>query len=321
MRIVHALPTLEPGGVTSVALDLARSAGGRHDVAIGVLRPGDWDARAQALGLEVFPLLRSARTRRADVIHAHQRIVGLQGALLGQGAVVEHVHNVISGHRLLSYRGDRVIAVANHVSDHLRREYPRVAAKLDVIWNGVSAPVDPRTAAERSTGAIDVIGVGRLVPQKDPLRFLGFVARLRDEGVDVRASWIGDGPLSPQFDDAVAALRLHPVVTRGNWIGREQLAERLRAADLLALSSRWEGLPLVGLEALSVGTPVLTTEIGDLSDTLRRDLDMPRFDAPVAAVTAWLARPELRTLAYETWRRDFSVDVMARHWEALYDRL
>lgn len=109
-----------------------------------------------------------------------------------------------------------------------------------------------------------IISVGRLDTQKDPhLMFEAFlkVARRR------KVAWlvVGDGVLRPELERRIASAGLGRQVHLLGLKSPAQVADLLRAADLYALSSAYEGMPMALLEALGSGLPVVTTAVGEVA--------------------------------------------------------
>lgn len=212
-----------------------------------------------------------------DVLHAHGLKAGwLASQMRGDTPVVVSVHNVVldevrgraapvlrAFERALPRRVDRVIAVSEDIAQRLR-------APNAVVVPPAGPPPVPRRSAEevrRDLGAgLDdflVVAVARLHPQKDLPILLEAVARLVGR-VPVRLAVVGEGPEDARLRRRAADLGIeHAVVFTGP---RPNAADELAAADVVAISSRWESGPLVLVEAMLLGRPVVTTPVGLASD-------------------------------------------------------
>ncbi|WP_333892275.1 glycosyltransferase family 4 protein [Mycolicibacterium gadium] len=330
-RIVLATDRLSPGGVSHFVLQLAnhfRARGCQVDVMS--LRPGEWDHRLVESGVDVHtvPSRKVVELiRSADVIHCQQRILGLLAVLLGARArTIEHVHNVMSGHRLLSFRASTIIAVSNHVRSGLQSHYPRLANRhLSVVSNGArKRPGDPLPFGRR---CYDIVGVGRFEEQKDPLAFLDLVARLHRHNAGLRAVWIapGAGSLQQQFIDHQRLLGLNDVVTVAQGGTHEATRDLIAQSKVFLMTSKWEGLPLAALEALASGTPVVTTPCGEIADIIGNggcgavlDSDLDAGTSALISLTCDRSLWESNSANAFSVADDFSEDGMTAMVERIY---
>jgi len=161
-------------------------------------------------------------------------------------------------------RADGVITVSADGRDDLLAGFSVDPARVTVIYNPVITPEFP----ERSRAPVDhpwlsgdgppvLMGVGRLAHQKDFPTLLEGFARLRQQR-RVRLIILGEGPLREELEERASALGisedvdLHGAVPDAlPWLAR---------ANLFVLSSRYEGLPNVLVEALAVGAPAVSTD-------------------------------------------------------------
>ena len=282
LRVVHVLDSFTAGGAQAVAVQLGAwlAARGAQVHLLGAAGPLATDAR-RALGpshVHVRPgtvavggsvgrfvaglraLDRTCREVRPHVLHAHQRREALQCLLVGARhgvPVVEHAHTFLPrpSLRALSFRSAAVFAVSDHVGAMVADRFGRRDGVL-VVGNAPARTSDRPVLPAPPPGGrpLRILGLGRLVEQKDPLRFVRVVAAAA-RIVDVEAVWHGDGPL---LDEARAlASRLGaPVVFAGH---ADDVPARIDAADALLMTSAWEGLPLVVLEAFARHRPVVAT--------------------------------------------------------------
>ncbi len=284
ISVIHAVDSMTGGGAQQVVIDLTNwSLASGHAVAI-VGRDGARASRIPSgaaffrVASRSFPgyviaLLRACRKVGPTVLHAHQRrealACGIVGRLLGI-PVVEHAHTVLPTQRLrrLSYRSARIFSVGPAVTRMLVERFRVEPARITTIGNLVPAAAfenartrRPGRARRRRAGEKVVLGVGRLEPQKDPHRFVDIVAEL---GGGFRGVWFGDGSLreavSRRISDTDAAVHLAGPT--------DAIIDELDAADCLLVTSRWEGTPLVMLEAFARGLPVIGVDAPGTRDLL-----------------------------------------------------
>lgn len=181
---------------------------------------------------------------------------------------------------------DQVWCVRESGVATLRARYPGPAEQVSFIPTWVDETVfHPVAEAERlalrarlaaqhgiAADTAWIISVGRLDTQKDPrLMFEAF----RQLPGRLKACWvvIGDGVLRPQLERWIEAAGLRHAVHLIGLQGQLQVADWLRAADLYALSSAYEGMPMALLEALGSGLPVVTTPVGEVGRVMREGVN------------------------------------------------
>lgn len=125
----------------------------------------------------------------------------------------------------------------------------------------------------RLPGSGRLICVGRLCEQKGQLTLIQSIKLLIDEGFDVSLVLAGDGPMRGEVEEAIKALGLQDRVTITGWIDSERVKDELSRADALVLPSFAEGLPIVVMEAMALGRPVLSTLIAGIPELVRDGVD------------------------------------------------
>ena len=164
-----------------------------------------------------------------------------------------------------------------------------------------------------------LVAVGRMVPQKRPIAFLEYAARILARLPHSRFVWVGDGKLASEWDRWVAQRHLGNVIHRLPW--RSNVRDVLFAADAFLHVAEFEGLPLAILEALSAGLPCA------ISPNLLREMPFLNDTNSVAIGEGdtWaetLADPNELAVRGKNARRlaeeQFSFGIMAARYEALY---
>ena len=228
---------------------------------------------------------------------------------------------------------DAFSVTSRHLADTMIDEYDVAPAKCRVIYTGVDAEGEFRPGAvapagERDDGRVHLLFLGRLVKQKDPHLMLDVVEALRrvEEGfvVDV----VGYGEMEQEVRDAAAARGLGGHVSFHG--PTERPAGWYAAADVVLLTSRYEGIPYVQFEALSMGVPVVAPRLpgtAEIMDERHGRLIDPRDDvrAYVEALAPLVRdralREELGAAGREHMRSHYSLEAMGAAHDALYDEL
>ena len=165
-----------------------------------------------------------------------------------------------------SYRyADHVLAVSEGVAESLRDEVAIPERKLSVIYNPVVTPT-LRESAEASvehpwlnSDDTDVVlSAGGMIEQKDFSTLLEAVAIALESRSTLRLIILGEGPLRDALIRTAEELDIGDRVSLPGYVDNQY--SYMQNADVFALSSRWEGLPTVLIEAMACGTPVVSTD-------------------------------------------------------------
>lgn len=168
--------------------------------------------------------------------------------------------------------------------------------RIEILWNGVETAAP---AAERPSnpGPIEILFLGNLMPRKGVSELLSALGALRTE-VPWRITFAGGGDLAGYTEEARRYRVLQHCCFTG-WVGEQQAKDLISSADLLVLPSYEEGLPLSILEALSAGTAVICTPVGEIPEVLENDVSAVLAPAgDVAALTE-----SLKSLIEDSSRR------------------
>jgi glycosyltransferase involved in cell wall biosynthesis len=124
---------------------------------------------------------------------------------------------------------------------------------------------EPAVAA---SGSVRVIAVGRLSAEKGFAGLIDAFARLApDSGAQLVL--VGDGPLKAEIDAQVARLDLGDRVTLLGRLPEAETLSEIARSDVLVLSSFMEGLPIVLMEALALGKPVIASRVAGIPELVR----------------------------------------------------
>jgi glycosyltransferase involved in cell wall biosynthesis len=114
-----------------------------------------------------------------------------------------------------------------------------------------------------------LVSVGRLCEQKGQLLLLQAAAKLRRAGMSFELVLVGDGPLRGELEALIAREQLGDHVRITGWANGEAVQQQIEAARALVLPSFAEGLPVVLMEALARGRPVISTYVAGIPELVR----------------------------------------------------
>lgn len=302
IRILHAVPDLEYGGLQRLVAELARWTNpGQFEVQLLVF--GGVGPPARSLGSEVpvhravaqsaFSMLRPAALARQireiapDVLHSHSG-VWYKASLAARQAGVSWIVHTDHGRRspdpwdarlvdyLASRRTDVVVAVSDVLAQHLTERVVAHAERVRVVLNGVDtelhrprASPDLRAELRIPNGAVVLGSIGRLEPIKGYDTMLEAYAQLRRLRADpdgVVLVVAGDGALRPQLEARARQLGIGAGVRLLGW--REDVTRLHATFDLFVLTSRSEGTSVSLLEAMSAGLCPVVTDVGGNREVL-----------------------------------------------------
>ncbi|AJC19960.1 glycosyltransferase [Pandoraea pulmonicola] len=308
MKILLLVTGLQLGGAETQVADLARGFLARgHDVTLISLTGQCAIALPESARLTLVELqagktpwslacalrrlVSYLRAWRPDVVHAHMVHANLLARVARWFApmpvLVTSAHSRNEGGRLriLAYRlTDRWTDLSTNVSDDAVAEFVarRAAPPTRIVSmpNGIDTQrYRPDAQARVTIRAVEAPGLapttpivfaaGRLVEAKDYPTLIDAFACVVAQMPEAKLFVAGDGPLRASLEALVQARGLTGAVTL---LGRRNdIARWMCAADVYAMSSAWEGLPLVIGEAMACGLPVVSTDCGGVRELLGPD--------------------------------------------------
>jgi len=309
IRVCHIVSGDRWAGAEVQAASLLRALASRPGLSLSVilLNQGRLAEELGACGLELKVIPESAksfiqifreaarflRSRDIQILHSHRYKENLLAVLLARTCHIPHIVRTQHGmpepfrgirhwkqkltlglDRLLArWVTDRVISVSSELREHLERYMdPR---KVVVIRNGldterVSSDLSLAEAKQRLgiPAACRTLGyAGRLEPIKRLDLLLAAAQLIAGRLPDTRLILAGDGSEEARLRDVTRAHGLEDLVV---FLGhRDDIYDVLRAMEIFVLCSDHEGLPMVLLEALHLGVPVVARRVGGLPDVIQ----------------------------------------------------
>jgi glycosyltransferase involved in cell wall biosynthesis len=247
-------------------------------------------ARHFAYVVEACALLGLLERDPVDHLHAHfgtnATAVAMYCAALGGPGYSFTAHGTESFESparirlgLKAKRARFVVTVCEHGRRELIASSPGIeAGKVHVVRCGLDESFRTEPAFEGITG-VQLTVVGRLSPEKGHRVLLDAANRLHRDHVDFRIVLVGDGELRSEIEDQIASFGLRDRIHIAGWQDSARVREILTASRALVLASFGEGLPVVIMEAMAMGRPVVATDVGGVSELV------------VDCETGWLVPP------------------------------
>lgn len=359
-RVLFVLTALHIGGAEMLVLELMRAMqrlGWRP--ALVALAGGPLEERVRAAGFPlrvlsgrigvhdpklVVELAQAYRDFRPAVVHSHTAPANLLARaarlLCWVPRLVSTAHNVHEGkHRHLFYRAtDRLASITTNVSQAAARRYIEIGAapahRMLCVPNAIDTVKFTRSDAGRGARRDELrvgdafvwLAVGRLQRQKAYPRMIdAFELHLQSWPND-RLCIVGTGELE---DELRARIEGTPLADRVQLLGRRMdVAELMSAADAYLMSSDWEGMPIVLLEAASCQLPAVVTDVGGNAELVHdgeTGVVVPASTPEVLAAgmtrmrsLSASERSRMGARAREHVVGTYSMDVTAARWDAIY---
>ena len=134
----------------------------------------------------------------------------------------------------------------------------RCGVDVDAFRPAAREPTRARAGAARP---LRILCVARLTPPKGQALLLEAIAELKRRGVPAEATLVGAGPARDSLEEQARALGIAPLVGLTGAVGQDEIRAHYAAADVFCLASFAEGLPVVLMEAMAMGLPVVATRI------------------------------------------------------------
>jgi glycosyltransferase involved in cell wall biosynthesis len=308
-KVLHVIDSLDLGGAQTLLLEICRNTDSEHfavevacmhgrgifagefekaGIKVHSLSPGKWPP------LYIPNFLRLLKGLDPDILHFHlfgsNLIAKPLAAFAGKKALVAHDHCNDAGRgNLMLLLADawanrsatRVIAVSESIRNFLISDEGVDPDRIVTLSNGIDALAFVETNAEKRSQARSVLGLppeafviggmGRLVAQKNFTLFLEVAARVIPDHPSAFFAIAGTGPHAEKLKARAHTLG---IADRVRFLGH--VTDRLslyHAFDALLMTSNFEGTPMVLLEAMSCGLPVVASSVDGIAEVCTNNRD------------------------------------------------
>lgn len=359
MQITHDLAI---GGLQQVIVNICRNIDReKFDVTVLCLRDlGEYVPQVESMGIKVlylpqkekgtdyfafFKIAKILKEQNIDIIHTHNSqpfIEGSLGAILSGVKAVVHTDHIRSfpdkvrimfAEWLMSHYAYKVVGVSDDTCKQLNKYEHISKDKIITIVNGIDEyiymiKIDKEKKKQelgiKKQGPI--IGLGaRLSKQKGITYLIQAMPMMLNKLPDLTLVIAGQGDCRDELEEEAKKIGVHESIIFAG--PRLDMPEMLKLFDLLVLPSLYEGLPMVILEAMAAGCPIVATDVGGNYMAISHDengsLVKPRNpDAFSKEVIKVLGDSELRNKyienSYSVFRDKFSAAKMTERYSRLY---
>ena len=257
----------------------------------------------------ILSLILVLRNIRPDIVHSHGSKTASIINSVRRFIKLRHVASVhgIKSKTKVYNKAHRVIAGSQKIQDSLKTD-----SSLVENWWHPSLPENINNTAEY------VLAIGRLEPVK------GFDLLIESwVNVNKKLLIVGDGPEHSKLNSLIDKHGLGDFITITPSVSKEGLIEYYQKASLLIVSSRREGGPRVALEALYLHIPVISTNVGHMSQILPQELlaEPDNLESLKSLIDNWIDRSMSQESIFEYVAQEYSIDKASKKVLSVYEDL
>ncbi|MCI8911836.1 MAG: glycosyltransferase [Clostridia bacterium] len=225
--------------------------------------------------LSINAIKRVVKEFSPDIIHAHDfKASVLASKIKFKGVLISHIHNNNPFMRTWNLKSflyftcikkfKYILGVSNSIlTECVYNE--KMSAKFENIGNPID--IDSLNSLyEKKQKIYDIIFVGRLSEEKDPLRFINIIKQIQEQNKQIKVVMIGDGELMPDVLREINKYNLNNVIEVLGF--KDNPFEYILKSKIMFMTSKWEGFGLVVVEALSMHVPVACTRVGGMPELI-----------------------------------------------------
>ncbi len=230
---------------------------------------------------------------------------------------------------ILGFFTDVIVCNCFTVKKHYERKIRPVAGKLVVIPNGIEIEdieKPPEFVAQKKEKI--VLTAGRLSPEKGIQYFIKGARIVLSKIKNVKFIIVGDGPLRENLERLVYECRIKDNVIFTGY--QKDMKDFITMSDVVVLSSLWEGLPNILLEAMALKKPVIATDVGGVREIVKNGengfIVSPGCPDEIADKIINILSDDEASLkmgenAYRFVKENFDIKKMVSSYEFLYEKL
>ncbi len=305
--------------------------------------------------IALIKLFRFCRREKIDIIHTHSSKAGILGRWAARLAKVPIITHTVHGwgfypkqnflkrrlfiflEKITAKITDKLIAVSRaNIETGIKNRIEK-KEKYTLIRSGIkpsqfqNVEVNIVEKKKELGLGLDTKVVGMIAPfkpQKAPLDFVKVARRVIGKKPKTQFLLIGDGELRPEIERSIKERDLEKEVILTGW--RKDIPQILKVIDVLALTSRWEGLPRVFPEAMASGLPIVANKVDGAPEAIEEGVNgflisVGDIRGMAEKIIALLDNPEMAKEIGREGREkvfpEFDIDLMVEKIDNLYQEL
>ena len=217
---------------------------------------------------------------KPDIIHAHDyRACLLASLFCKKYKLVAHIHvnhNMMKSKNIFSFvvklclkKFDNIIWVSDSAYDSFSYK-DNFKKNSTILYNVIDTnKINNKIKNDNINDKFDLIFLGRLSIQKNPLRFIEIIKKLKEKKNSIKVAIVGDGDLKDDIVNKINEYNLSDNITMFGFLSNPYSV--LNNSKILVMTSDWEGTPMVSLEAMSLGKPIISTPVDGMKKVIIDD--------------------------------------------------
>ena len=288
-----------------------------------------------------------------DIVHCHSSGAGFIGRLTTRNKIptIFTAHGwgfnigvpflqkqiAILAEKFVSKYSVKIITVSEFVRKLGIKNKIAKKEKFEIIYNGIKSKVIPtghqdslKSKKSKVNEKIKIVFVGRLAEPKDPIILVKAYEELSNELKEKsEIIIIGGGPKKIELEKFIVQNKVKNVNLLGS-LSRDQVFDMVNESDVFVLVSKYEGLPMTILEAMSFGLPVVASDVGGVGEIiedgingflLKNNSAEELKESLEKLIIDKRLREKMGAVSIEKVLSEFSIDKMLKKTEELYNKV
>ena len=227
----------------------------------------------------IIDLFFNIKKNKYDIIHAQAGVAPcLIGKIVGTKLILEHRHGLdftieqinkmnlyrLTYEKLKKYLVDLTLTGCKSDKDILVKRFKFLPERVEVVYNGLES--NKNISIKKTDGNFIIGTIGRLTYQKNQEYFIEMAKKLCCYKNNFEFHIYGEGEKHNDYSNLIEKYNLREKVFLKGYT--TEVSKVMRTFNLFVLTSRYEGIPYVILEAMKAGVPVISTDVGGINEII-----------------------------------------------------
>ncbi|MGL6107381.1 glycosyltransferase [Romboutsia sp.] len=286
-RVLHLLSSNSLSGAESVAINIIKSLEDEYEF-VYVSPKGQIEYALKEKKINYIPLDNISpyslnklfNEWKPDVVHAHDFRASIKTALsLYKCKKISHLHQNPSWIKYINkysiaytstcFAYDNILTVSSQIREEAIFS-KLVKNKIKKLENCINRDdVIRKSKLDDNNDIYDVVYIGRLAEEKDPLRFIKIIKEVKNSKPNIKVALVGEGLLLSECETLIQKFKLESNIEMLGFLNNPYSI--MKKSKILVMTSKWEGFGLVAVEAMILGKPVLASPVGGLKSIVTQD--------------------------------------------------